>query len=110
MAGFKYFKYDSRRKEEMKQIEDLLAMKMKKWKYDPFGLKGHALENILKVVSHHMDNAKKIERDIREKTLRNLMPNLTNKEIKEAMSKHEDKNTPRFKAFQILSNKIEDVV
>ena len=37
-----------------------------------------------------------------------LMPNLSNKEIKEAMSNHEDKQTPRFKTFQILSNNIED--
>lgn len=38
------------------------------------------------------------------------MQNLSDKEIKEAMSKYENKHTPRFKSFQILSKRIEDIV
>ena len=38
------------------------------------------------------------------------MPNISDKKIKEEMSKNENKHTPRFKALQILSNRIKDVV
>jgi hypothetical protein len=38
------------------------------------------------------------------------MPNISKKEIKETMSKYENRQTSRFKAFQILSNNVEEVV
>ena len=83
---------------------------MPTWECDPTKIKGIALEALLKVFSHHRDNVVKTEKYIGEKNLRTLMPNLSKKEIKEEIFKHERRWTPRFKAFQILSNKIEDVV
>ena len=38
------------------------------------------------------------------------MPNLLDKEVKEALKKHEQVLTPKFNAFQILSNDIENVM
>ena len=95
MENFKNLKNEIRSKDEQKQIEDAMVEKMEKWKYEPSELKGHAPKNILNVVSHHWNNVAKIEKDIEEKTLRKLMPNLYDKEIMEAMSNHEDRHTLR---------------
>lgn len=38
------------------------------------------------------------------------MNNFTNEEIKEAMEKNENMQTPRFKVFQFCSKNIEEVV
>ena len=106
MTNFRYLKYETRNKVEQKQIEDALIEKLEKQKYDPFKLKRKSLDALLKIVSHHWANVLKIEKEIREKTLRKTMPNLSEKEIKEAMSKHESRQTLRFKGFQILLNKM----
>ena len=50
------------------------------------------------------DNVVAISKDIREKTLRNV------KEVKEELTKHEWKITPKFNAFLILSKDMESIV
>lgn len=53
-----------------------------------------------------------MERDIREldQNLKSVILHFTTIEFKKAMTKHEYRKTPRFKYFQILSNKIEEVI
>ena len=49
-------------------------------------------------------------KDIHDQTLRTIMPNLLDKEVKEALKKHEQTLTLKFNAFLILPNDIEFVV
>lgn len=90
-------------------IEDALVEKMEKQKYDPYVLKSEVRESLLKFVTHLWTNSVQIERNIREHTLRQIMHNLFDKEVKEEISKHVSRHTPRFKAFQNLANKVKDV-
>ena len=51
-----------------------------------------------------------MEKKIRESTLDHVIPNLTKGQIRKANKKHERKFSPKYKAFNILPNNIEDVV
>lgn len=64
---------------------------MAKWKYDPNELKSQAPNVLLKEDTQRWTNVVKIDRDIREKTLKSIMSNFTKEEIKEVMAKHENR-------------------
>ena len=51
-----------------------------------------------------------MEKEIRESTLARLLPDLTKSQIENAMKRHNNKFTPKYRAFSILQNKIEEVV
>ena len=89
MSYFKSLKYDTRSVEEKKQIEDALVAKMEKWKYSLSELISQVLDNILKEVAPIWENVVNVAKDIREKILRQLMPRLSNKEVKESLNKNE---------------------
>ena len=52
----------------------------------------------------------KMEKEIRESTLAKVMLDLTRGQITKANKKHAGKFTPKYRAFNILQNKIEDVI
>ena len=52
----------------------------------------------------------KNENEIRESTLARLLPDLTKGQIKNAVKRHNNGFTPKYRAFSILQNKIEEVV
>ena len=93
---FKVLKYETRTDEEHKQIEDLVISKMGKWKYSLDQLT-HQIPNVLmEKIKPRWENAMKIEKYIYEKTLRELMSSLDDKEVKESLKKNEEKLTLRF--------------
>ena len=49
-----------------------------------------------------------MEKEIRESTLAQVMSNLTRGQITKANKKHGGKFSPKYRAFNILKNKIED--
>ena len=51
-----------------------------------------------------------MEKEIRESTLAQVMLELTRGQIVKANKKHEGKFAPKYRAFCILQNKIEEVV
>ena len=51
-----------------------------------------------------------MEKEIRESTLARVMPELNKGKIRKENKKHERKFAPKYRAFSILQNKIEDVV
>ena len=51
-----------------------------------------------------------MEKEIRESTLARVMPELTKGQITKASKKHGRKFSPKYIAFNILQNNIEDVV
>ena len=51
-----------------------------------------------------------MEKEIRESTLESLFPNLTKSQIVNAVKRNNNRFTPKYRAFSILQNKIEEVV
>ena len=47
---------------------------------------------------------------MRESTLASILPNLTKQHISNVVKSHNKRFTPKYRAFSILQNKIEDVV
>ena len=52
----------------------------------------------------------KTKKEIRESTLARLLPDLTKNKIINANKRHNNRFTPKYKAFNVLQNKIEEVV
>ena len=52
----------------------------------------------------------KTEKEIRESTLARLLPDLTKGQITNVVKRHNNGFTPKYRAFSILQNKIEEVV
>ena len=51
-----------------------------------------------------------MEKEIRESSLARLFPNLTKSQIENAVKRNNNRFTPKYRAFSILQNKIEEVV
>ena len=64
----------------------------------------------MKIIHKRWDFSRQTTLDIYEKTLRQLMLSLTDKEVKESLKKNEANLTLRFNTCLILMNSIEDVV
>ena len=99
MGSFRYFKYDSRTREEKIMFEEALLKKMAKWKYDPSKLKFGVNENLLATLTFHWNKVVQLEKEIKEQILRQVMPTLTKKEVKDALKYHEARHTPKFRTF-----------
>ena len=56
MVDFKFLKYETRNKEEHKQIEEALVEKMTKWKFSLSELGSQVPNILLKEISHHWEN------------------------------------------------------
>ena len=96
MSSFRSLRYASIIEQEQKLIEDATIEKMEKWKYYPFELKSQVTNDILKEMTIQWNNAVQTKKNIKEQTLRRVMPKLSDKEIKDAMKKYESGHTPRF--------------
>ena len=51
-----------------------------------------------------------MEKEIRDSSLARLLPNLTKSQIENVVKRHNNRFTPKYKAFSILQNKIEEVI
>ena len=91
-------------------IEEALVEKMATWKYDPSKMKSVVTEDLLKALKIYWNKAVKLEKDIREQKLRQVMFVFSDKDVKDALASYESMHTPRFRIFEILGKKMEDVV
>ena len=64
----------------------------------------------MQVIKPRWENAKETAKDIFEQTLRQLMPSLSNKEVKYSMKKNEKKLTLKFNTFLVMIKDIKSVV
>ena len=109
MTCFRSLKYEIRSEEKKKKIENALVEKLGKWKYSPDELT-QVPDVLLKEVKPQWDNAIKFNKDISEKTLRQLMLSLNEKEVKESLKMNEKKITSEFNTCLILLKDIESMV
>ncbi|GLJ48001.1 hypothetical protein SUGI_1013710 [Cryptomeria japonica] len=110
MANFKALRYENRSDAEKMQIEELLLNKMGKWKYTPDDINSQIPNELLVRIRPRWTSAVQTVKDIYAQTLKQLLPNLTYKEVKEALKKNEHQMTLRFHTFLVLSKQIEAIV
>ncbi|GLJ51722.1 hypothetical protein SUGI_1099190 [Cryptomeria japonica] len=110
MSNFKALKYESRSDAEKMQIEELLLNKMGKWKYTPDDISSQIPNELLVRIRPRWTQTVQTVKDIYAQTLKQLLPNLTYKEVKEALKENEHQMTLRFHTFLVLSKQIEAIV
>ncbi|GLJ37737.1 hypothetical protein SUGI_0766750 [Cryptomeria japonica] len=110
MSNFKALKYESRSDAEKMQIEELLLNKMGKWKYTPDDISSQIPNELLVRIRPRWTSAVQTVKDIYAQSLKQLLLNLTYKEVKEALKENEHQMTLRFHTFLVLSKKIEAIV
>ncbi|GLJ32529.1 hypothetical protein SUGI_0654540 [Cryptomeria japonica] len=110
MSNFKALKYESRSDAEKMQIEELLLNKMGKWKYTPDDISSQIPNELLVRIRPRWTSAVQTVKDIYAQTLKQLLLNLTYKEVKEALKENEHQMTLRFHTFLVLSKQIEAIV
>ncbi|GLJ27649.1 hypothetical protein SUGI_0542560 [Cryptomeria japonica] len=110
MANFKALRYENRSDAEKMQIKELLLNKMGKWKYTPDDISSQIPNELLVKIRPRWTSAVQTVKDIYAQTLKQLLPNPTYKEVKEALKKNEHQMTLRFHTFLVLSKQIEAIV
>ena len=67
-------------------------------------------KDLYKIVEDKWHFYLQMEKEIRESTLARLFPDLTKNQIENAVKRNNNRFTPKYRAFSILQNKIEEVV
>ena len=83
---------------------------MEKFKNTPLELDNSMPKELYSVVENKWNYCLNMEKEIKESTLARVMPELKKGQITKANEKHGSKFSPKYRAFSILQNKIEDVV
>ena len=91
-------------------LEELVYSMMEKFKNTPLELDNTMPKDLYTIVENKWHYCLKLEKEIRESTLAQVMLELTRGQITKAKKKHGKKISPKYRAFNILQNNIEDVV
>ena len=83
---------------------------MAEFKNTPLELDNTMSRELYEIIKKKLHYCLKMEKEIRESTLAQLIPDLTRGQITKAHKKHGGKFAPKYRAFSILQNNIEDVV
>jgi hypothetical protein len=83
---------------------------MEDYKHRPLELDDSMPKELYKIIEDKWHFCLQMEREIRESTLASLLPDLTKEQITNTIKRHNNRFTPKHRAFSILQNKIEDVV
>lgn len=75
---------------------------MAEFKYTPLELDNTMPKELYEIIENKWHYCLKIEREIRESTLAQVMPNLTRGQIPKENKKHIGKFKPKYRAFSIL--------
>lgn len=110
ITNFKALKYEIRTDVQKKKIEDLVLIKMGKWKYSPDQIAPQVPKVLLDKLQLRWDSTIQIVKDIHEQTIKQLLPNLSNADVKADLKKHEGKMLLRFHTCLVLINDIDLVV
>jgi hypothetical protein len=106
----KSIEFNNLSREEQNKIEDSVYTMMAEFKNTPLELDNTMPRELYEIIENKWHYCLKMEKEIRESTLAQVMPNLSRGQITKANKKHAGKFTPKYRAFSILQNKIEDVV
>ena len=91
-------------------IEELVYAMMEKFKNTPLELENIIPKYLYSIFENKWHYCLNMEKEIRESTLTQVMSKLTRGQITKANKKRGKKKFPKYRAFNILQNNIEDVV
>ena len=83
---------------------------MAKFKNTPLDLDNSMPKELYSIIENKQHYCLNMEKEIRESTLAHVISELTNGKISKENKKHGRKFSPKYRAFNILQNNIEDVV
>ena len=83
---------------------------MSKFKNTPLEFTNSIPKSLYDIVEQKWHYCLNLERQIKETTLAQVMPELTKGHIAKVVKKYSIRFTPKYKAFNILQNNIEDVL
>ena len=109
-TNFRALKFETRTEQEKMRIEELVLNKMGRWKYSPDQVASEVPKELLERLQIRWEAATKTVNDIYEQTLKNLLPRLTNTEVKSSLKDHKGKMMIRFHTCLLLIKDIEHVV
>ena len=97
-------------KEEKNKVDDSMNAMMVDYKHTPLELDGQLPKDLYKIVEDKWHLFLQMEKEIRESTLASFLLDLSKSQIINAVKRHNNRFTPKYRAFSILQNKIEEVV
>ena len=108
--NFKALKYETRTHTKQKEIEDLIMEKLGKWKFSPDQFASQVSAVLLDKIKVRWDNTIQTIKDIFSQTLKQLVPNLTDAEVKKELKDNENKMILKFNTCLVLMKNVEHVV
>ena len=110
LSGLLTLDFNKLSKEQQNTVEDSIYTMMAKFKTTPLELDDSIPKELNSLIENKWHYCLQMEKDIRESTLARVMPDLSKGQITKASKKYASKFAPKYRAFSILQNQIEDVV
>ena len=83
-------------------IKELVYAMMEKFKNTPLEFDNIMSKELYSIVENKSHYCLNMEKEIRESTLARFLPNLTKGQIKNVVKMHNNRFTPKYRAFSIL--------
>ena len=110
LSGFSHIDLDNLGKIEKNQVEEAIYSVMENFKKAPLEVANSMPKNLYERVEQKWHYCLNLERKIRETSLAQVIHELSKAQIAKAMKKYVVRFVPKYRAFNILKNNIEDVV
>ena len=108
--NFKALKYETRTCVGQKEIKYLIMEKLGKWKLSPDQFASQVPVFLLDMIKVIWDNTIQMVKDIFSQTLKQLVPNLIDAEVKKALKDNENKMILKFNTCLVLMKNVEHIV
>ena len=110
LNNLKNLDFNKLTKDEKNKIEESIYAMMVEYKHTPLELDGSFPKELYKILEDKWHFCLQSEKEIRDSTLARMLPDLTKSQIKNVVKRHNNRFTPKYRAFSIFQNKIEEVV
>jgi len=110
LTGLNTIYFNNLSREEQNIVEESIYTMMARFKTTPLELDNSMPKELSSIVENKWHYYLNMEKEIRESTLGHVMLELTKGQIKKENKKHGRNFLPKYRAFKILQNQIEDVV
>ena len=109
MTRLKNINFGKLAREEKNKVEESVYATMAKLKNTPLELDNTMPKELYTLVENRQHYCLNLEKEIRESTLAHVMPNLIKGKINKATKKYGSIFQPKYRAFNIPQNNIEEV-
>ena len=110
LSGLTTIEFNKLSNEQQSIVEESIYTMMEKFKTTPLELDDSIPKELSSLIENKWHYCLKMEREIRESSLDCIMPDLSKGQITKANKKYAIKFAPKYRAFSIMQNQIEDVV